>query len=67
MTHLDCTWERREELIRKEEREEGREEGRREARLENLRNMLAAGIDDKILLVAGFSEEEIQREKAIQP
>ena len=67
MTHLDFTWERREELIRKEEREEGREEGRREARLENLRNMLAAGIDDKILLVAGFSEEEIQRERAIQP
>lgn len=36
MTHLDFTWERREELIRKEEREEGR-------------------------------EEEIQRERAIQP
>ena len=27
VTHLDFTWERREELIRKEEREEGKEEG----------------------------------------
>lgn len=59
MTHLDFTWERREELIRKEEREEGRREGR----LENLRNMLAAGIDDEILRVAGFTTEEIEREK----
>ena len=56
MTHLDFTWERREELIRKEEREE--------CRSETLRNMLAAGIDDEILRVAGFTTEEIEREKA---
>ena len=55
MTHLDFTWERREELIRKEEREEGR--------LESLRNMLAAGLTDDILRIAGFSPEEIEREK----
>ena len=64
MTHLDFTWERREELIRKEEREEGRAEGRAEGRLESLRNMLAAGLEDEILRVAGFTAEEIQREKA---
>ncbi len=52
----EVTWERREELIRKEEREE--------CRSETLRNMLAAGIDDEILRVAGFTTEEIEREKA---
>lgn len=56
MTHLDFSWEKREELIRKEEREEGREEGR----IETLRKLLLAGIDEEIIRKAGFSDEEIQ-------
>ena len=41
---LDYTWERREEIIRKEEREagrsEGRSEGRREGRIEGVNEIL---------------------------
>jgi predicted transposase/invertase (TIGR01784 family) len=37
---LDYTWERREELIRREEREEGREEGHREEARQIIKNML---------------------------
>ena len=48
---IDMTFEKREALIRKEEREEGREEGRKEGReegrkeerIENIRNMLKDG------------------------
>lgn len=49
---LDYTWERREEIIRKEEREAGRSEGRREGRIEGRRE----GVNE-ILLVYNWLKE----------
>ena len=37
---IDMTFERREVLIREEERAEGREEGREEGRVEDIRNLM---------------------------
>lgn len=37
---LDYTWERREEIIRKEEREQGRKEGRNEGHREGVNEIL---------------------------
>ena len=67
VTHLDFTWERREELIRKEEREEGKEEGRKEGKEEGIDccfqclERIKYGAPKQELIEEGFEESVIDR------
>ena len=62
---LDYTWERREELIREEEREEGRAEGREEGRAEGREEGRAEGREEERakliirMLANGMTPEQI--------
>ena len=59
VTHLDFTWERREELIRKEEREEGKEEGI--DRCFQCLERIKYGAPKQELIEEGFEESVIDR------
>ena len=63
VTHLDFTWERREELIRKEEREEGKEEGREEGidRCFQCLERIKYGAPKQEQIQEGFEESVIDR------
>ena len=64
MTQLDYTWERREELIRREEYEEGLEVGTQrgitEARLEAIEKMIKKKYSKEEILDLGYTEAEYQ-------
>ena len=66
---IDCTWERREKLIRKEEHEDGYNEGYDigviEKNAEFIRYLLSEGKnDDEILKITKCSEQELCDVKA---
>ena len=65
MTQLDFTWERREELIRMEERAEGRAEGHAEgykqAHIDAIAKMISKGYSKEQILELDYSEEEYQQ------
>lgn len=63
---LDYTWERREVLIREEEREEGRAEGRAEGKAEERRTLIQKNLDKGMSIkdiaeFMGISENEIKQ------
>ena len=64
VTQLDYTWERREELIRKEEYEEGLEVGTQrgiaEARLDAIEKMIKKKYSKEEILDLGYTEAEYQ-------
>ena len=53
VTHLDYTWEKREQMIYKD--------GVEDSRNETIQTMLAEGIDVAIILKSGFTMEEIEK------
>lgn len=66
---IDMTWERREQLIRRDEREEGRKEGKEEGRKEGrkegssvlIKNMSANGLSvEKIAQLCSLSPDEVK-------
>ena len=65
MTQLDFTWERREELIRMEERAEGHAEGHAEgykqAHIDAIKKMISKGYSKEQILELDYSEEEYQQ------
>ena len=65
MTQLDFTWERREELIRMEERAEGHAEGHAEgykqAHIDAIKKMISKGYFTEQILELDYSEEEYQQ------
>ena len=65
MTQLDFTWERREELIRMEERAEGHAEGHAEgykqAHIDAIKKMISKGYFKEQILELDYSEEEYQQ------
>ena len=65
MTQLDFTWERREELIRMEERAEGHAEGHAEgykqAHIDAIAKMISKGYSKEQILELDYSEEEYQQ------
>ena len=63
VTQLDYTWERREELIRKEEFEEGRHEGRHEGITAVLQviEQLKQGIEPDVIIAQGADEEIVRK------
>jgi predicted transposase YdaD len=63
---LDYTWERREEMIRREEREEGREQGREEGIRLLIKMGREYGMDDVSLLDRLRKELGISLERATE-
>ena len=61
MTQLDFTWERREELIRMEERAEGHAEGYKQAHIDAIKKMISKGYFKEQILELDYSEEEYQQ------
>ena len=67
VTQLDYTWERREELIRKEEYEEGRLEGKLEGRQEGITAVLKVieqlkqGVEPNVIIAQGADEEIVRK------
>ena len=65
MVVIDNTWERREQLIREEEREDGRREGRKAGLQEGRKNALKSMVQKKLLKgksvdqIADECEEEV--------
>ena len=60
MMTIDCTWERREKLIRKEEHEDGYNEGYDTGVAEFIRYLLLEGKnDDEILEITKCSKQEL--------
>ena len=57
MTQLDFTWERREELIRMEERAEGY----KQAHIDAIKKMISKGYFKEQILELDYSEEEYQQ------
>ena len=68
--HFDMTWERREELIREEERAEGREEGREEGRGEGEMIKLICLVQRKVKrgkVLAEMADELEETEEVLCP
>ena len=59
---IDMTFERREVLIRKEERAEGRSEGRAEARTDDITDMLSRGKTvEEIVDFCGYPYDQVKK------